>query len=224
MLATRSSVYALAAGLSLLSGQALASDKVSELISYDMLGSDLRYFESIAGVARTSYEWNYVYKVDGCNIEVTAPQAHSINRIHIELSDTCQPDLSNALASYAPNADKALTVGNFIDSFGDVNFYANCLIGCGNAYDPSVYVYWAGPRAFDFREVLLEVKQVSNEAIDAAQKWAEIMQNVEGEDWLFNSQYNCTTKYNTQAKELLSPVKVTAITIGYELNTDYACQ
>lgn len=201
-----------------------ASDKVQQLIEYDMIGSDLRYFESIAGVARKSYDWTYNYVVDGCRIQVTAPQAHTINKIRIELTEQCQPDFSDALASFAPDTKQPLTIGNFANSFGDLSFTADCLSGCGNAADPYIYAYWQGPRAFELREVMLEVVQVATPALEAADKWQALMEQHEGEDWVMDTQFNCNHKYDTQAQQFFNPVQVTAVTIGYDLRNESSCQ
>lgn len=204
-----------------LSGTAQAQPKasVAEVFNGDMLDTNLRYFESIAGVARQSFDNQHSYRVEGCEITATV-SGTAVSALRLELSPKCKADIASFIGeSFAPPARQPLTFGNFQAATGGLSFHADCLTMCGNAYDPSVYAHWEGPRAVDFREVLLEVKLVGDDAMDAANRWTQDMEQSMGEDWIIDTQFNCERSFDTQAQQHFKTVEVTAITIGSQLQT-----
>ena len=212
----RIALPALAAALLAANGPALAQQKatVAEVFNGDMLGTNLRYFESIAGIARTSSANQHTYRVAGCEITATV-SGDAVSALRLELSPKCRADIVSFLGeSFSPPASQPFTFGSFQAAAGDLNFYADCLTMCGNAYDPSVYAHWEGPHAVGFREVLLEAKLVGDQAIDAASRWAEGMSKAKGEDWVIDTKFNCERSFDAQAQQLFNAVEVTAITIG----------
>lgn len=207
------------AALLAVNGFAWAQQKatVAEVFNGDMLGTNLRYFESIAGIARQSFDNQHSYRVEGCEITATV-SGTVVSALRLELSPQCKADIASFIGdSFAPPASRSLTFGNFRASAGDLSFFADCLAMCGNAYDPSVYAHWEGPRAVDFREVLLEAKLVGDQAIDAASRWRQDMSQVRGEDWVIDTKFNCERGFDAQAQQHFDAVEVTAITIGSEL-------
>ncbi|ATE58986.1 hypothetical protein CCZ27_02550 [Thauera sinica] len=108
-----------------------------------------------------------------------------------------------------------MSFGSFQESAGRTLFYADCLSGCGNASDPSVYAHWEGTRALDFLEVMLEVRLVGDAAIAAADQWQSAMVSAESEDWIMESGFNCDPgKYGEVARKAFAAVQPEAITIG----------
>ncbi|WP_027926715.1 hypothetical protein [Pseudomonas sp. URMO17WK12:I12] len=198
---------------------AQAKASVADVFNGKMLGTNLRHFESVAGVARESLGDHHSYEIQGCQITATAGGG-TISELRMELSPTCQADLKSFIGeSFAPAANKPLTFGNFQQAAGDLNFYADCLTMCGNAADPSVFAKWDGPRAVDFRQVLLEVVLVSDQALKASNQWQASMTKVKGEDFVTDTRFNCERDFDAQAQQSFSAVQVTAITIGTELPT-----
>tara|TARA_R110000751_G_scaffold226475_1_gene328418 strand:+ start:32 stop:310 length:279 start_codon:yes stop_codon:yes gene_type:complete len=59
--------------------------KLEQLFHAEMLNANLRYFESIAGVARESWGDTHRYNVDGCSLEVSAP-AHPEGTLIVSVS------------------------------------------------------------------------------------------------------------------------------------------
>jgi hypothetical protein len=198
---------------------AQAKANVAEVFNGDMLGTDLRYFESEAGIARESAGDQHTYKVEGCEITATAVGG-KISALRMELSPKCQADLKTFIGdSFSPAASKPLTFGNFQETAGDISFYADCLTMCGNAADPSVYALWDGPHAANFRQVLLEVVLVSDQALEASNQWQASMTKVKGEDFVTDTRFNCERTFDAPAQQSFQAVQVTAITIGSELTT-----
>lgn len=209
----------LTAALLAANGPALAQQKatVAEVFNGDMLGTNLRYFESIAGIARQSFDNQHTYRVEGCEITATV-SGTAVSALRLELSPQCKADIASFIGeSFAPPANQPLTFGSFRAAAGDLSFYADCLTMCGNAYDPSVYALWEGPRAAGNLEVLLEAKLISDQAIDAANRWAQDMSQARGEDWVIDTKFNCERSFDSQAQQHFDAVEVTAISIGSEL-------
>lgn len=191
---------------------------VKDVFNGDMLGTTQRYFESIAGVPRQSLGDDHTFRVQGCDITATI-RGGNVSALHMALSDKCRADLRTFIGDYAPAPASKLTIGAFAQaSGGGLRYLANCLAMCGNAYDPSVYAYWEGPRAADFMEVLLEVVLIDDPAINAANAWQDHMTQAAGEDYVMDTRFNCEARFDGVAAKAFKNVQVTAVTIGHELS------
>lgn len=192
---------------------------VKDVFNGEMLGTNQRYFESIAGIPRQSYGNSHIFRVQGCDITATINNG-AISALNMELGGKCQVNLSTFIGDYAPPAGQALTPGNFEKSSGGgLSYLADCLYLCGNAADPSVYAYWEGPRAAGFMEVMLEVVLVDDEALNAASIWQDHMTKAAGEDFVMDTRFNCDRRFDTVAHQAFKDVRVTAVTIGHGLST-----
>ncbi|MQA54949.1 hypothetical protein [Pseudomonas piscis] len=210
-------LYSLCATTLALSLDAAHAASVAEVFTGDMLGTNQRYFESIAGIPRESNGNAHVFKVQGCQITATV-EGGKVSALRMELGPKCQADLTQFVGTYAPAPGQPLTLGAFeASSGGGLSYSADCLSMCGNAADPSVYALWEGPHAVDFKQVMLEVTLVSDAAINAADQWASQMQKAEGEDYVMETRFNCDQKYATAAQKAFEKVQVTAVTIGTDL-------
>ncbi len=190
---------------------------VAEVFNGEMLGTNQRYFESIAGIPRESFGDEHKFRVQGCNITATITE-DTVSALRLELTPQCQADLTQFVGDYAPAPGQPLTFGAFEQaSGGGLSYHADCLSGCGNSYDPSVYGHWEGPRAVDFMEVLLEAVQVEDAAIEAADIWRNQMIKTMGEDWVMDGQFNCNRQFDPVARQALNAVQVTAVTVGQQL-------
>lgn len=187
---------------------------VAEVFNGDMLGTNQRYFESIAGIPRESLGDEHTFRIQGCTLTATISNG-SVTAMRLELAPSCQADLTTFIGDFAPPPGQPLTFGAFEQAAGSaLSYSADCLTMCGNAYDPSVYGSWEGPRAVGFMEVRLEAMQVSDPAIDAASTWSEQMTQAMGEDWVIDARFNCDTRFNQAASQLFQDVPVTAVRIG----------
>jgi hypothetical protein len=190
---------------------------VSEVFTGDMLGTNQRYFESVAGIPRESNGNEHVFRVQGCNVTASIVNGN-VTSLRLELGPKCQADLTQFISTYAPSPTSPLTVGAFNESSGGgMSYAADCLTMCGNAADPVVYALWDGPHAANFRQVKLEVSLTSDAAITAADSWKNQMSKIEGEDYVMDTKFNCDHKYDQAAEGAFKSVQVTAVTIGTEL-------
>lgn len=187
---------------------------VAEVFNGDMLDTNQRYFESIAGIPRQSSGDQHLFRISGCNITATI-QNDSVTALRLELTPGCQADLTSFLGeSFAPPAGQPLTVGSFQQAAGDLSFYSDCLSLCGNAAEPSAYAHWEGPHAVNFREVMLEVVLAGDAALEASNRWQQQMIAAKGEDWVMETRFNCERDFDGQAQQSFANVEVNAISIG----------
>lgn len=193
---------------------AATSSKMSQIFDYEMLNSDVAYFEKIAGVAKNTTENKKTYKVEGCEIEADVSDG-KISSLKLNVSKKCTFDLNKFVSKTSLPAN-TLTFGK-MGKGG--RFYSDCLSMCGNSADPVVYEYISGSHAEQYVDVMLEVAQVDDLSINAANKWQSVMEKAEGHDWIIETKFNCPNKnedkYNEAAHKAFKDVKISAITIGY---------
>lgn len=74
---------------------------VAEVFTGDMLGTNQRYFESVAGIPRESNGNDHRFKVQGCDITATV-EGGKVSKLRLELTPKCQADLTQFVGTYAP--------------------------------------------------------------------------------------------------------------------------
>ena len=205
--------------LSMCGLQGCKEHKLDTVFNEDMLGTNLRYFESVAGIPRRSFDYTYsqthVFIVDGCTVEATEYKG-VVTSLSLELNDSCHADLTSFLGEFAPKGPDPLTFGDF----SELRFAASCLESCGNAYDPSVYAFWSGPRAVNNISIKLEASTASADALDASMQWAAAMKKSRDQDYIIDTKFNCDALFNDEAAELFESVKVSKITLGGDVDDD----
>lgn len=194
---------------------------IDSIVQTKTLGMSLQYFETLAGPAKYVSEDNRVrtYEIEGCEIKtiLSSGEQKRIEALNIKMSPTCNAKV----AGFLPDETNkillsSLTIRQITDSLqSHPDFSADCLMGCGNAYDPSVYASWTAARFLDFLEVKADVLLVEHEAIEASHKWADSMAKTEGEEWVMENQFNChPEKYQNTAVQLFANIKPASITFG----------
>jgi hypothetical protein len=185
----------------------------------EMLNANLPYFERVTGPARNTYGNINTYLVDGC--EVTATIANgSVRALSVGLSPKCTFDLNQFVHASSGKfpPPHTMTFGQFDALIGGGQFMASCLTLCGNAADPSVYEHWRGSHADGYLEVMPEIVLATDIALDASKIWEDAMIKGEGENWVIETKFNCGfTKYDEIAHNAFKNVRITAITVGYEI-------
>ncbi|MFC0266977.1 hypothetical protein [Kushneria aurantia] len=85
---------------------------------------------------------------------------------------------------------------------------------CGNAYDPSVYAYWEGPRAAGFINMVTGVELVGDKAIAAAGEWQQVMESQRGSDYVIDLGFACEYTFDEAAARLFRDVRISRVIIG----------
>lgn len=204
--------------------------ELADVFHGDMLGVTLEYFESKVGPAKTRYDGEYSYTVEGCSVGVFADEG-TINALSLDLTSECNADLSTFIGDLAPAEEKKglisglwskktpLTFGSFQAAAGFLQFYSDCLTMCGNSHDPSIYALWEGPRSTGFIQVVLETPIVSDPIIDASNKWEALMVKERGKDWVTENKFNCDRSYDRPAQAIFSDIEPAKVTVGHYLRT-----
>jgi len=153
--------------------------------------------------------------VSGCVVNVVA-ESGAVRSLGLELSDRCTFDPGLFLGITLPSANK-MTFGDLDRAWGGGRFYADCLYLCGNASDPSVYDHFDGPHSAGFIQVNLEAALVSDTSIAASEKWRAIIQAARGDDFVMKNEFNCTASFDQSAHSVFRNIKLSALTVGYDL-------
>ncbi len=221
MIKTTLQKYALpffSTSLLLLNAPAFSQQKLTadQLFNHDFIGADIAYLEYFIGPARVTLDNSKEYIVSGCRVHAYMVEG-SIRALEMRLSPKCSFDLNAFLTSdnetHEPFEANTLKFG---DLPSPTTYFSDCFgISCGNAYDPSVYEYYAGSRVEGFIEILASSTQASYEWTS---QWAKAMADKEGEDWMMYGQYNCDPyKYNRVAEQYRTPDQIERVMVGYDL-------
>jgi hypothetical protein len=192
------------------------SAKLRAVFDPDMLGAQVAYLEYIVGPAWKVSQGTRSYKVDGCVVYVGV-HAGEIRNLSMEISQQCQFDLSAFSNNYKFPRLFGMTFGEFEQPYVSGHFQASCLYLCGNAADPVVRDFYAGPHAENFLQIVPEVVLVSDAAITASMAWSDAMKKAMGEEDVVNTKFNCDGRFDALAHKLFANVPITGITVGYDI-------
>ncbi|WMD22801.1 hypothetical protein RAS12_10635 [Achromobacter seleniivolatilans] len=206
---------ALTLGILIASAGASQAATVNEVFNGKMLGTNQRYFESIAGVPRDSFRNDHTFVVQNCQITATIGDG-KVTALRLDLGQGCEANLQSFIGEDAPKPGQTITPG----VFGSGQRYtASCLAECGNAADPSAYALWQAPRSAGGMEVLMEMVLAGDKAMTAADEWEKQIKQAAGMDYVLATKFNCETRFNSIAEAVFKDVPVNAITVGYGLPT-----
>ena len=194
---------------------------IDTIVQTKTLGMTLQYFETLTGPAKYVDDDNRerTYEIEGCEIRIiiSSGEQKRIDGLKVKMDPTCKARTAGFLHDEENNVLlSSLTIRQITESLqSHPTFSADCLLGCGNSYDPSVYASWTGAGFLDFLEVKADVLLVGEEPIEASYKWANSMAEAEGREWVEENQFNChLEKYQNTASQLFYDIKPTAITFG----------
>ena len=174
------------------------SAKLGAVFDPDMLGVQVAYLEHIVGPAWKVVQGTRIYKVDGCVVYVGV-NAGEVRNLRMEISQQCQFDLNAFANNHKFPRLFGMTFGEFEQPYVSGQFQASCLYLCGNAADPVVWDFYAGPHAENFLQIVPEVVLVSDAAIAASMAWSDAMKKTMGEDYVVNTKSNCDGRFDALA-------------------------
>lgn len=183
--------------------------KISDVFSYDMIGNDISYLESLIGPARKTDETfkTKTYIVDSCELQV-GYDGLNITTLSVETGGKCNFILKDVISFQENVPTNKLAFG--LSSPAD--YYSDCLTGCGNAYDPAIYELYTGSHAENWREILISSINASSG------QWQDKMMAEQGEEWVMENRFNCDPqKYNNIAAKSMQGQRAEKIMIGYGL-------
>lgn len=197
-------------------------DKLARIFRYEMLGARIAYLESFVGPAmRINDDKSRQYEVGGCNVTIDS-DGTLITGFRLELTPSCTFDVRKIVGLELPTAN-AITFGRFAQNAPDSKFLSSCIYLCGNAADPEVQLYWQGPHASNFLEVVVGTQVVSIPAIEATERIRKEMTWGESGDYVLWTKFNCDKKYDRFAANSLRDVPISFIEIGYHVDPHLGC-
>lgn len=204
------------------SSSAISSESsLSKIFTSDMIGANVAYFERISGPARNTSLQNgltyNIYKIEGCEV-TSIIKGGTVTSIGInKLSKKCTFNLLNIIPNIGdkrPILAHEISFGFIYENLGGGKYGATCLIACGNAEAPSVYLDVNTPRVYGGYYISASLALLETQAINASIKWSDAMKKTEGEDWIISTKFNETLKYNSIAAQAFKNLKITSISIG----------
>ena len=193
--------------------------RVPALLTPDMLGAQVNYFEAKVGPAWRVSDHTRTYKMGTCEVEVQEKDGTIIALSIEHVSSLCSMDLSkfvNVVRGKSLPPLNTMTFGAFEDATGrfGVSYTADCLELCGNAYDPSVYLTRTGSHAENFVDVRIGVALVDDKSISASVEWGDLMKKARGGDYVVDLKFNCDHHFDDKATILFREIKITSVEVG----------
>ena len=195
------------------------------LLTVDLLGEEVPYFERQAGPAMKVDETWRTYRIGGCTMDVQ-PQGTKIIGVPLTLDPNCDVDVSKLVAGefkFPPL--HTLTFGTFQNAIGsDVMHAADCLSNCGNRESTDIYAVYEGPHSDDELQVIASAGTYGPPNGDIAAAWTKELRKTHGEQWTDARSYNCGANA-LDLPAILEPIQVATLTIGrgMKLPQDSAC-
>ena len=187
---------------------------LNKLFRPSTLGSQIAYWNHQIGPAWKVWGNTQVYKVGDCRVELNVNRG-VIESMSLDISSKCNPDIAGFLASPKPIYPYQMT---FASWDGEGEYYADCLLMCGNAEAAYVHLFIPGFHANNFIDVTLTSNMEEDPTLTQALKWEKIMENKEGEDYVIDEKFNCDQKYEHVAEKLLKSSPINRITVGVDLS------
>lgn len=179
------------------------NEKMSQIFTYDMIGVDLTYFESIVGIPKKTNGNSRVYLIDGCDVSAKIDNYDGVNSVN-ELSVNIKKNSCDFI--YAPDEYSTPRLSSDM-TFGNNNLYAiDCLDLCPS-YGGFVYEYSEGAVISDYQ--YLEYKtSIDNVSLPSLRS----ILNSKAESW--DRESNNNFEYQDLIKNDLKGYKIEVITIG----------
>jgi hypothetical protein len=187
--------------------------QINTVFKPDTLGVQVAYLEkNTLGTPKRIDGDRRTYPIGGCTLVITTAKG-AVTAMDLDVSKTCNPNIGPFMANGATRLPAFPQTFGSLDDAGMV-YKSDCLSGCGNAVDPSLYGYIQGYHANGYVDVVFSTLQVSDVAIDAGEKWAAAMVKGSGQDYVDNTQFNCDDRYNEVATKLMKNVPITHVMVG----------
>lgn len=188
---------------------ATTSSKIDQLLDPTLLGGNLQFFEAISGPAKQIHGELRLYELGSCLVSLTVSNQRILS-ISTSISRECNPgSLGHRL--------NGMTLSQAAAAFGQGTFDADCLRGCGNAFDPGYTLAIEGYRANGFTSYLFTAQSVSEADWRRIDAWETKMVAAEGEDYVIMGRYRCDDRYQPDAASAVSSLRIASVMITNEL-------
>lgn len=187
--------------------------RITSFFIPDTLGVTVAYLEQSVGVAKRVRGNIREYAVDDCVLSVST-QDGNIASMAMDITPNC-PINWTALTGQGATKNTQVHFNDIEQWVGQGTYQADCLERCGNAFDPSVYLFIPGYGANGNMGVQVSAVQATDPVIDATSAWADIIKKEKGDDYLYETKFNCDAGvFDEHARRLLANVAISRIMIG----------
>jgi hypothetical protein len=186
------------------------------LFAPDTLGSQIAWLKKQAGP-----EWRingaiHYFKANGCVLEASVSKGVVV-ALSMDVSAACNPEITRFVASGPKVMAYPMTFG---EVQGTGHYMSDCLSECGNAFDPSVYLFVSGYHANDFVDVTFAASTADSTVSEASSVWEGVMTKAKGEEYVVNAKFNCDTTFDAAAARALKGVRIGRVTVGHDTSAD----
>lgn len=197
--------------------KAVAAQSIQELFAPDTLGAQVTYVESIIGPAWKIHDNHRVYKVGPCIVTLDVTRGE-VAAIGMDVNDKCNVNLKR----FVPNGTNEMaypqTFGSVAATGGTFEYDADCLESCGNTRAPFLYMTSRGSHGSNYVDVTFGAVQMEATTIEAGMAWSDILIAKYGQDYLYDSKFNCDRRNDGDAAKILATAEVSRVTVGYDLD------
>jgi hypothetical protein len=203
-----------------------SESRLLKVLAPDNIGRRLDIFERIAGAPKDATADGATYEVDGCVVNVTTKDS-AITWITLSLAGPqCTVDLAPIVGqSHVVKPGAPLTYGDLEKAMSaSAQYLAPCVgRGCGNAFEPYFEAVFPGVHANNFTDIVGS-SMMSSDGVDAqTTAWVDELEQVAGEDYIFDSKVACDRAHDDLARKHLATAVVETLGFGHR-DDPYAAQ
>jgi hypothetical protein len=203
--------------LGMITGPAFAATSVQAVFVPATLGATVADLDKTLGPAAHTAKGQRTYTVAGCPVTFALERGR-VETMEMDVNAACNPNMQAFVAHATPVMAYPQTFGSLQAVTGEANYEADCLVECGNAADPNLFMIVRGSRANGFIDVQFTSIQVDGATLDAAMVWTQALAQHHDQDYLIETRFNCDESKDAQASRLLAPAKVTHVKVGDTLD------
>lgn len=196
------------------------SDSFTDIFSRENIGKPLAKIAAESKI-KPSHEAHEQYKFSqgACHI-LAHTREGIIHHLKMPLSAQCQPDWL-ALTGQQLTQAQHPNYQDFEKLTSAHHYYATCLSSCGNAADPSFFLFSPGSRADGFVDLIASTTLAESDALAAADKWRASMAN-QGEDYLLDAKFNCDpSKHASVASTAFAAIKIEKLELLHDATENH---
>jgi len=197
---------------------AAPSPKLAQVFTPDVIGSNVAFLETITGPSFRTDGSDRTYKVDGCEIIVGATAGKIDNIGIVGYSQRCSFPIAQYFAGgYQYPVPNNPTFGDIKRGFGGA-YGADCLMSCGNAADPVVYLSYQGSHADNFNNLEASLSIADEPGLSAYMDWGQKLAARYGQDYVLAAKFNTGDNLDDVASRDFAGVRPDTIRVGGNLS------
>lgn len=203
-------------GVTPAAGEAAAS--ITPIVRLESIDATKEFIERTLGQSTYETPDTAQYEVAGCSVSVVFAPNRAVRSVSIALKPGCKFDASELARSDQPViVSGPMPFSQFEAQFGQARYSSPCLTLCGNAFEPYVTAVVPGYSANGGIDIGAQVLFVEDAAMEAKSAWQEQLMTKVGEDYVFETRFNCEDTHNDIPRAAFAQVPVESLQFGRDL-------